>query len=178
MQKSAKKPRPLKRESLDELALAYVARFATSQAKLTRYLNRKLRERGWDDADPPQIEMLVERIAGYGYVNDAAYAEGQARSLTRRGYGRRRVNAALTAAGIDESDRESADQLTEAARVDAAWRYAERRRWGPFATEPVVDRAKREKMIAAFLRAGHEMTIARAILAMAPGQDRDALEQA
>jgi len=43
----ARKARPLKPESLSEMALAYVSRFATSQAKLTRYLNRKLAERGW-----------------------------------------------------------------------------------------------------------------------------------
>ena len=40
--------RPLDPARLEELALAYVARFATSAAKLERYLPRKLRERGWD----------------------------------------------------------------------------------------------------------------------------------
>jgi len=29
------------------MALAYVARFATSRGKLVRYLDRKVRERGW-----------------------------------------------------------------------------------------------------------------------------------
>src|SRR5690606_22662366 len=40
-------PKPLDAARLDELALTYVARFATSAAKLERYLKRKLRERGW-----------------------------------------------------------------------------------------------------------------------------------
>ena len=39
--------KPLGAAKLDELALAYVARFATSRAKLTRYLTRKVRESEW-----------------------------------------------------------------------------------------------------------------------------------
>lgn len=47
-------PKPLDSVRLEELALAYVARFATSAAKLEDYLRRKLRERGWDgEGDPP-----------------------------------------------------------------------------------------------------------------------------
>ena len=41
-------PKPLDAPRLEELALAYVARFATSAAKLETYLRRKLRERGWE----------------------------------------------------------------------------------------------------------------------------------
>ena len=37
--------KPLDAARLDELALAYVARFATSRAKLLRYLARKVRDR-------------------------------------------------------------------------------------------------------------------------------------
>ena len=33
--------------ALDRLALRYVEKFATSTGKLTQYLQRKLRERGW-----------------------------------------------------------------------------------------------------------------------------------
>ena len=36
--------RPLDKARLEELALAYVARFATSAARLESYLARKLRE--------------------------------------------------------------------------------------------------------------------------------------
>ena len=49
---AARKPRkprpPLNAAKLEELALGYVGRFATSRAKLLSYLKRKLRERGWD----------------------------------------------------------------------------------------------------------------------------------
>ncbi|MEY4670243.1 MAG: hypothetical protein RLZZ415_122, partial [Pseudomonadota bacterium] len=74
-------PRPLDRERLNELALAYLARFATSAAKLEAYLRRKLRERGWDGEGEPPVAALVERCVAAGYVDDAAYARSKAGSL-------------------------------------------------------------------------------------------------
>ena len=44
-QKSA--PPPLDAEKLQNLALAYVGKFATSRAKLIDYLRRKLPRGGW-----------------------------------------------------------------------------------------------------------------------------------
>ena len=96
---SDRSKRPLGAVKLDELALAYVARFATSRAKLTRYLSRKVRESEWVDG------------------------------------------------------------------------FARRRRFGPFATHSSDDPKQRERQIAAFLRAGHSMTIARRILAVPPGDE-------
>ena len=95
-------PRPLDAARLEELALAYAARFATSAAKLEGYLLRKLRERGWDgDAEAP-VGVLVARFVAAGYVDDAAYARAKSGSLLRRGYGMRRVAQAPGAAGIGE----------------------------------------------------------------------------
>jgi regulatory protein len=80
-------PHPLDAARLDELALAYVARFATSTGKLAAYLARKLRERGWDEdaAEPPDVEAVVERMARAGYVSDEGYARMRSASLRRRG---------------------------------------------------------------------------------------------
>ncbi len=169
-------PKPLTPESLSELALAYVGRFATSKAKLAHYLGRKLRERGWEGEGAADIEALIEKIVGYGYVNDAAYAETTARSLVRRGFGKRRIASAIYAAGIDDIDSIAARQVGEDARISAALRLAEKRRWGPYANERLSDPAVREKRIAVFLRAGHDARLARAILALGPGEDVDGLE--
>lgn len=177
MARSERKARPLKAESLNELALAYVSRFATSRAKLTRYLRRKLAERGWDGEGLPDVNRLVENIASYGYVNDAAFAEIKARSLTRRGYGKRRVDAAIYEAGIAEADRTAADDLADASRVSAALRLAERRRWGPYAAERETDPSRMQKMMGTFLRAGHDHRLARRILDMDPGDDPTILEE-
>ena len=58
-----RRPRPpLSAEKLNELALAYVGRFATTRARLRTYLRRKVRERGWDDGSPPDFEAIAERL--------------------------------------------------------------------------------------------------------------------
>ena len=95
-----KSVRPLDQAALEQLALAYVARFAVSSAKLRGYLLRKLRERGWAGEGEPPVEHLVERCVAAGYVDDAAYARGKDAGLLARGYGRRRIDQALMAAGI------------------------------------------------------------------------------
>ncbi len=169
-------PRPLDAARLSELALFYVGRFATSRAKLTRYLERKLRERGWEGEEPADVGALVERIAGYGYVDDAGYATSKARGLVSRGFGRRRIDTAIHAAGIGEEDAREARRIGEDERIAAALKLARRRRWGPYADEMVSDPAKRERIIGAFLRAGHDARLARAIIALRPGESTDALE--
>lgn len=152
-------PPPLKAARLEELALAYVARFATSAAKLAQYLRRKLRERGWEgDGDPP-VAALVERMVAAGYVDDAAFARAKSGILLRRGYGARRVDQALNAAGIGEAER-SEVRAGQAVQRGAALAMARKRRFGPFgASDP--DRAIREKQLAAMLRAGHPLDSAR-----------------
>ncbi len=52
---------------------------------------------------------------------------------------------------------------------DAALRYAERKRLGPYASEP-PDRKGREKAIGALLRAGHPLDLARRLVDSPPGQ--------
>ena len=154
--------KPLDAGRLEELALAYVARYATSGAKLAAYLQRKIRERGFDEeSGEPGIDALVERYRGLGYVDDAGYARARAGDLTRRGYGPRRVEQALRAAGIAENIREDSS-ASEAEARQAALVFVRRRRFGPFG-EP-VDPKTREKHVAAMIRAGHSFDAARALL--------------
>jgi len=155
MSRARRNPKPLDPSRMEELALAYVARFATSRAKLEGYLARKLRERGWESASPPAIADLAERFVASGYIDDEAYARARTGSLMRRGYGMRRVGQALGAAGIEADVRERIAP-DEAERRAAALVLARKRRFGPFAAEP-PDRARREKQIAAMLRAGHAL---------------------
>lgn len=166
---STRKPRPpLTAESLAELALRYVGRFATTRAKLRSYLHRKLRERGWGDGPAPDVDSLVERFAASGYVDDSAFALARSRSLAARGYGRARLRQSLRSAGVDEEDGAAAHQLADDQAVDAALRFARRRRIGPFAAERADPRG-REKAIAAMIRAGHGFDMARQIVDLEPG---------
>ena len=97
-----RRAKPLDRNRLEELALAYVARFATSAGKLRTYLRRKLHERGFVDDEEPDIETLISSFVDKGYVDDEAYGRAKANDLVARGYGGRRVEQTLRSAGIAE----------------------------------------------------------------------------
>ena len=154
--------RPLDPRQLEELALAYVARFATSTGKLIQYLRRKLRERGWEAAAEPDLSALVARFIAAGYVDDAGFARGRASGLRRRGYGDRRIEQALRGAGIAEEVRASV-QGDESQTRHAALVLARKRKFGPFGTQP-IDPPKRQKQIAAMLRAGHPLDSVRVLI--------------
>ena len=172
-QTSQKKPRPaLDDEGLERLALHYAGRYATTRAKLRAYLARKLAERGWGGSGPPPIERLVARFAELGYVDDRAFAVARGAALIRRGYGARRVDDALRAAGIEAEDAAPARAEARDGGWAAALRFAERRRIGPFA-ETRADHALRQKAMAAMLRAGHDMDHVRRILNACPGEIPD-----
>ncbi|SLJ86414.1 regulatory protein RecX [Novosphingobium mathurense] len=171
MSSKRRNPQPLTKARLEELALAYVARFATTQAKLRSYLQRKLRERGWADDGAPELDDLVARYAQRGYVDDASWARMKAGSLLRRGYGARRVGEVLQVAGVDH-DIAGDFRPDELEQRRAALVLARRRRFGPFSVQ-VPDMAKREKQIAAMMRAGHRLDIARQIV---DADDPDAVE--
>lgn len=164
-------PRPLTAAALEELALRYVSRFATTRAKLLTFLRRKVRERGWADGEAPvQFEALADRLCSLGYVDDAAFAVAKAGSLSRRGYGPGRVEQALRQAGVDEDDGSEARQLASSEAVEAALRFARRRRLGPWApAQP--DPAARQKALAAMIRAGHGFGLSREIVSAAPGAE-------
>ena len=158
-----KPPRPLDAARLDEMALAYVARFATSAGKLSDYLRRKVRERGWEGEGEADLHAIVSRFVELGYVDDAGFARGKAQSLLRRGYGARRIEQALGAAGIAEPLREEA-RGSDAERRRAALVMARKRRFGPFGGGSGLDPALREKQVAAMLRAGHPLAYAREVV--------------
>lgn len=171
--RKARKPRPpLTQESLGELALRYVGRFATTRSKLRSYLGRKLRERGWEGARDPDVDALVERFAASGYVDDSAWAMSKSRSLSSRGYGEARLRQSLRAAGVGEDDGAAARDLAASEAAEAALRFARRRRIGPYSTAR-ADPRTREKAIAAMIRAGHGFELARAIVDLEPGTEVD-----
>ena len=158
-----KPQRPLDAARLNEMALANVARFATSAGKLSDYLRRKLRERGWEGEGEADLHAIVSRFVELGYVDDAGFARGKAQSLLRRGYGARRIEQALGAAGIAEPLREEA-RGSDAERRRAALVMARKRRFGPFGGGGGLDPAQREKQVAAMLRAGHPLAYAREVV--------------
>ncbi len=76
-------------------------------------MRRALRRAGFDTDD---VEAALARLGSQGYLDDAKFAKGFARSrITHRGHGRHRVRQALFKRGIDEEVAESglSDALAE-----------------------------------------------------------------
>ena len=153
---------PLDEETLEQAALTYAGRYATTRARLTAYLERKLRERGWaGPAEPP--------VAGAGRADGCA---GLCRRSRLRRRPRRRAGPArlwreagrarrCARPGIEEEDaaeaREDARDSAPGSRPCAL----------PSAggSDPSPPRkptgTAREKALAALLRAGHPLDLAR-----------------
>lgn len=170
-QRRERKPKkPLTPESLNWFALRYVERYATTREKLRQYLKGKLYERGWAGEGEAPIDAVVERFAELRYVDDRSFGENKAKSLERRGYGLRRVDQALMAAGIEPDMRE--EIRGDVDEAEAALAYARRKRIGPFAAER-PDRELRQKQFAAMVRAGHSFDRVKAILGADTEADLD-----
>ncbi len=155
---------------LRNLALHYVAKYATTQAKLGTYLTRKISERGWDGERRTDIAALVTQFAELGYINDEQFAQARSRAFVRRGYGERRLNEDLRAGGISDSDAAPAKEHMAESMFVAAENFARRKRLGPFATEAAPPE-KRQKQLHAFLRAGHGFEIAKRFVNAEPGDE-------
>jgi regulatory protein len=165
---------PLDQAALERLALRYVERFATTRSRLADYLKRKVRTRGWEGHPVDPLE-IAERMAKLGYIDDRAYGEAKAGAMARRGLGARRVAGALRQDGINGEDADAIAPQVEERALNAAITFARRKRIGPYA-DAQADRALREKQIAAMLRAGHSLRLARRIATMAPGEDISELD--
>lgn len=164
-------PRPIDAAHLQDMAVGYAARYATTAAKLRRYLARKLSERGWSGEALPDVDGLVERITALGYVDDRAFAAAKARGMAARGLGTRRVQGALSADGVGREDVAAAvaagDDAAEQALATAI-AFARRRRFGPFGRDGAShDPVRMRRELAAMARAGHDFAVAKRVLGAA-----------
>lgn len=163
--------RPLNPQRLDELALRYVGRYATTRARLVDYLKRKVRERGWEGDDDAKVVEIAQKFADLGYIDDRAFALAKASAHVSRGLGSRRLTATLRSAGVAEDDRADAMEMARDRSFESALRLAQRRKLGPFASRAPATPKEREKAIAALIRSGHRFDIARSIVDLAPGDE-------
>ena len=154
-------------ELLENWALGYLGRYASSVENLRHVLMRRARRRSPEAARQakPLIEALLVRYRESGLLNDAGYAAGRAASLHRRGDSLRSIRGRLAAKGIAPAVVADAVSGLRAAAADpdlaAACAFARRRRLGPFrrsAAEPARE-------LAAFARAGFGRRIAERVLA-------------
>jgi regulatory protein len=162
--------------ALHDAALNYLARYAATEASLRRMLERRidrwarLAQTTQTDRDAitaqtaaakQAVRTVVARLAAAGAVNDAAFAESRARSLTRAGRSRQAISAHLAAKGVGaETQRRVLSEDTAEAEFAAALVLARRRRIGPFRTGEAPDAAGRRRELAIFARAGFPQSVA------------------
>jgi len=167
----AKLPSKITPSYLENAAMHYLERFASSSRNLRRVLMRKVDRSlnhwgGEREACAAQVDAIIAKLARLGYLDDAAYAEMKTRALHRQGKGSRTIRATLAAKGIDAELAASA-LVSLAEEVDepdlaAAIKLAKKRRLGPFRPGPRAE--FRNKDLAALARAGFDFDTARRVI--------------
>jgi regulatory protein len=169
-------PRPPRRLAPAELkgaALDYLDRFAATRARLRQVMLRKIRNSVRAHGDDPApllaaLEETIQWLEASGFLSDRAYAEAKARALAARGTSRVHIIASLASKGVAvEAARAAVDRLSmeyQEPELEAARRYARRRRLGPYRDADDARAECRDKDLAAMARAGFAGRIARQVI--------------
>lgn len=175
-------PRRISAQYIENAALHYLERFASSSGNLRRVLMRKVARSAQAHGDDPaegarMVEALVTRYLAAGLLDDRAYAVQKAASLQRRGTSRHGIRGRLALKAVDAELVDAAlTELDETAGGDlaAACALVRRRRLGP--CRPAAARADHaQKDLASLARAGFSFDVARRVLAVPDSEALDAL---
>lgn len=180
-----KAPRKISKRYLQNAAMAYLSRFASSSENLRRIMMRRITKscayHGEDEGQYiPLLDDLIERYIESGLLDDAAYARGVAVSQRRRGASKRMITAKLKQKGLTTEQVETALEQANAELLDehddnpeglsaetlSAMKFARRRRIGPYRRDNRQD--YRQKDLAALGRAGFSYETARQVIEWAP----------
>lgn len=154
-----KVPKKITESYLTNSGQFYLERFTASKAQFRRVMGRKIYKSC--QAHPEQdreacnilLEKVIEKFERAGFLNDAGYAKGLARSLSARGWPKKRIAMRLREKGISGEQIENVweDEEPQADLVQAV-RMMKRKKLGAFA-----DKAKEhDKQLAAMARAGFD----------------------
>lgn len=155
-------------------AVHYLGRYTASRQRLREVLGR-FATRKLEHLPPIElrdaIEVVIEKCAAYGYVDDAQFAMTQARSQRRQGRSAVGIKQKLRVHRLDpdlvDQALEEADQGVSDGDLMAALNYARRRRLGPFKTRLHDDPKTDQRHLASLARAGFAMAICTKIIGLA-----------
>ncbi|HUH82987.1 MAG TPA: RecX family transcriptional regulator [Stellaceae bacterium] len=174
-------PNPVTAQQLENVALHYLERFASSSGNLKRVLMRRVQRaaaaHGGDAREGERlVDALVQRYLDARLLDDRAYAAQQAARLRRSGRSRHAIRGKLAqkrvqGALIDETI-EALDAAPGEDELAAACALVRRRRLGPCRAE-TTRAAHAQKDMAVLARAGFPLGLARRVLA---ARDADALD--
>ncbi|MDY0008073.1 MAG: regulatory protein RecX [Bdellovibrionales bacterium] len=180
-QKKKRVPRKITPRYLENAALYYLQRYATSVGNLRRVLTRKVdRSCQFHETPPdafyPLIEDLLQRYEKNGLLNDTVYAEGRVSSLRRQGKSRQAITGKLKTKGLAADTIETALHSIDGERSEtdlpaelaAALKLARKRKIGRFNTAPETDpllrRKEQMREMGIMARGGFSFDIARQAL--------------
>ena len=161
-------PRKVSAASIENAALYYLGRYATSSENLRQVLERRIMRAAKHhdtniEACSQLIGDLIQRYLENGILNDETYAQTQAASMNRRGKSLCAIRLCLRqkALPIDVIDKAVKFLAKEIGSPDlaAAIAYARKRRLGPFrrkTSTPVI----LDKELAALARSGFSYSLA------------------
>lgn len=167
-------PKKVSRRWLQNSALHYLRRYATTSSHLkrimTRRIDRSLAEHGGDrDEALKQLDEVLDQLQEEGYLNDARYVEARVSDLHRRGSSAAVIRAKLAIKRaprhlVEEALRSLGDDRADV-ELEAALAYARRRRLGPFRIDgEALGFERRRKDLASLARAGFSFATARRVI--------------
>jgi regulatory protein len=165
-------------------AVDYLGRYASSRHKLAQILQRfavrKLEDYDAEDV-AKAIQQTIDSCARLGYLDDRQFAVTTARSQRRLGRSQAAIRQRLRQHALDDDTIKNAlldaDENADDGDLQAAIRFAQRRRLGPFATRSAQQYERydaqhwRQRELGALARAGFSMAISRQILECATPDD-------
>lgn len=180
-QKKKRTPRKITPRYLENAALYYLQRYASSAGNLRRVLTRKVDRSCQFHGTPadefyPVIDALVARYEKNGLLNDTLYAEGRTASLRRQGKSRQAIAANLKVKGLAPDIIQQALESVDGDRADtalpaelaAALKLARKRKIGRFnpkpETDPLLRRKQQMREMGIMARGGFSYDIARQAL--------------
>ena len=167
-----KTPHKITENSLRNIALYYLQRYASSKENLKAVLKRRvMRSARYHAIDIKEvsvwIEALVEQLDKSGLVDDQTYAEGRMWALFRLGVSPRNINQRLIQKGVNSGlvQQVIAKLYTEILdpNLSAAKKLVKRRRLGPY-RKPNKRKELQDKDLAAVARAGYDFQTARKVI--------------
>lgn len=175
VKRERKAPKRISKTYLENAALYYLQRYATSAENLKRVLLRKVKRscafHGME-MEPfiPLVDELVTRYTASGLLDDKTFAAARVTSLRRQGLSTRAILAKLQMKGLTPAQIEAAlkivDDEKEEPELAAAIAFARRKKLGPYRTRSQDP----QKELAAMGRAGFGFDIARRALNVSPDE--------
>lgn len=162
-------------EYLREATTQYLERYMPSEFQLKQVLRRKINKnihlRGSGNRE--DYEAMIAEELSYrkktGALDDHRFTDAWVESLHRKGKSKIQIQVKLQQKGIArfiiEKALEQLDDGEQDYALEAAIKYARKRRFGPFQLDPQKREARRQKDIAAMMRAGHSYDNIKKIMA-------------